>query len=63
MATKKFSAKSLLRGPLPYILAGALVVFIGLSLMNVGGYRTISTQEGLELLRDNKVESVTIIDI
>jgi cell division protease FtsH len=63
MATKKFSAKSLLRGPLPYILAGALVVFIGLSLMNVGGYRTISTQEGLELLKDNKVESVTIIDI
>jgi len=63
MATKKFSAKSLLRGPLPYILAGALVVFIGLSLMNVGGYRTISTQEGLELLKDNKVESDTIIDI
>jgi cell division protease FtsH len=63
MATKKFSAKTLLRGPLPYILAGALVVFIGLSLMNVGGYRSISTQEGLELLKDNKVESVTIIDI
>jgi cell division protease FtsH len=63
MATKKFSFKSLLRGPLPYILAGALVVFIGLSLMNVGGYRTISTQEGLELLRDNKAEAVTIIDI
>jgi len=63
MAEKKVTWKSLLRGPLPYIAAGALVVVVGLSLLNFGGYRTISTQEGLDLLQDNKVESVTIIDI
>lgn len=63
MATKKVTFKDLLRGPLPYIAVGALVVVIGLSLLNVGGYRSISTQEGLQLLRDNKVASVTIIDI
>ncbi len=64
MATKKkFTWKTLAKGPLPYILAGVLVVVIGLSLLNLGGFRTISTQEGLDLLQDNRVESATIIDI
>jgi cell division protease FtsH len=52
-----------LRGPIPYIAVGALVVVVGLSLLNFGGYRTISTQEGLDLLQNNRVESATIIDI
>jgi len=48
MAKKKeFSWKSLVRGPIPYIAAGVLVVVVGLSLLNLGGYRSISTQEGL----------------
>ena len=64
MAKKdKFTWKTLMKGPLPYILAGVLVVVVGLSLLNIGGYRTISTQEGLDLLQDNRVESATIIDI
>ena len=64
MATKtKVTWKTLAKGPLPYILAGVLVVVVGLSLLNIGGYRTISTQEGLDLLQDNRVESATIIDI
>ncbi|MDR9396420.1 ATP-dependent zinc metalloprotease FtsH [Pontimonas sp.] len=64
MATKKeFSWKSLVRGPIPYIAAGVLVVVVGLSLLNLGGYRSISTQEGLGLLQDNRVEEATIIDI
>jgi cell division protease FtsH len=63
MATKTFSWKNLMRGPLPYIAVGALVVVVGLSLLNVGGYRSVSTQEGLELLAQNKVESAKIIDI
>lgn len=64
MAKKKeFSWKSLVRGPLPYIAAGVLVVVVGLSLLNLGGYRSISTQEGLGLLQDNRVQEATIIDI
>lgn len=63
MAEKKVTWKSLLRGPIPYIAVGALVVVVGLSLLNLGGYRTISTQEGLDLLQNNRVESATIIDI
>ncbi len=58
-----FQWKSLIRGPLPFIVAGAIVVVIGVSLLTSGGFRTISTQEGLQLLRDNQVSSATIIDI
>jgi cell division protease FtsH len=55
--------KALLRGPLPYIVLGAIVVVIGVSLLTSGGFRPVSTQEGLQLLRDNQVKSATIIDI
>ena len=55
--------KSLLRGPLPFIVAGAIVVIVGVSLLTAGGFRSISTQEGLQLLRDNQVRQATIIDI
>jgi len=41
---------------------GAIVVVLGLSLLTAGGFRSISTQEGLTLLRENQVEKVTIID-
>ncbi len=54
--------KNLLRGPLPYIILGAVIVVVGVSLLTAGGYRTVSTQEGLQLLRDNQVKSATIID-
>jgi cell division protease FtsH len=62
MAAQKRTVKSLLKGPLPYIFAGALVIVIGISLLTAGGFRPISTQEGLALLKDNKVSSATIID-
>jgi cell division protease FtsH len=62
MATKRPTLKSLLKGPLPYIVIGAIVVVLGLSLLTAGGFRSISTQEGLTLLRENQVEKVTIID-
>jgi len=62
MAAQKPTAKSLLKGPLPYLLVGVLVAIIGISLLTAGGFREISTQEGLQLLRDNKVASATIID-
>lgn len=62
MARTKPTFKSLLKGPLPYVMVGALVVVIGVSLLTAGGFRQVSTQEGLELLRDNQVRSATIID-
>lgn len=62
MAQKKITLKSLLKGPLPYVLVGSLVVVIGISLLTASGFRPVSTQEGLELLKDNQVRSVTIID-
>jgi cell division protease FtsH len=55
--------KALLKGPMPYIVLGAIVVIVGVSLLTSGGFRPVSTQEGLELLRDNQVRSATIIDI
>ena len=61
-AVKGFGPKALLRGPLPYIILGALVVVIGVSLLTSGGFRPVTTQEGLQLLRDNQVKSATIID-
>lgn len=63
MARKKTTFKSLLTGPLPYVVVGALVLVVGVSLLTAGGFREVSTQEGLGLLRDNQVRSATIIDV
>jgi len=62
MAAQKPTLKSLIKGPLPYVLVGVLVVIVGISLLTSSGFRAVSTQEGLQLLRENKVASVTIID-
>lgn len=62
MAAQKPTFKSLIKGPLPYVLMGVLVIVVGISVLTSGGFRPVSTQEGLELLLDNKVESATIID-
>jgi cell division protease FtsH len=62
MAQKKITLKSVLKGPLPYVVVGSLIVVIGISLLTASGFRPVSTQEGLELLKDNQVRSVTIID-
>ena len=62
MAQKKITLTSLLKGPLPYVVVGSLIVVIGISLLTASGFRPVTTQEGLELLKDNQVRSVTIID-
>jgi cell division protease FtsH len=62
MAQKKVTLKSLIRGPLPYVLVGSLIVVIGVSLLTASGFRPVTTQEGLELLKDNQAREVTIID-
>lgn len=54
--------KKILRGPIIYILLAIVAVWIGSSLITASGFREVSTQEGLELLKDDKVSSVKIVD-
>ncbi|WP_368497398.1 ATP-dependent zinc metalloprotease FtsH [Herbiconiux sp. A18JL235] len=56
------NAKRILRSPIPYIILGAIALWIGFSLITSGGYRQITTQEGLGLLSSGKVSEATIID-
>ncbi|MDO8338135.1 MAG: ATP-dependent zinc metalloprotease FtsH [Microcella sp.] len=62
MARKKFDAKRIVKGPFLYIIAGAIALWIGFGLLSGGGFRTITTQEGLALLEGGTVEKATIID-
>jgi len=54
--------KKILRGPIIYILLAIVAVWIGSSLITASGFREVSTQEGLELLKDDKVAAVKIVD-
>ena len=54
--------KKILRGPIIYILLAIVAVWIGSSLITSSGFREVSTQEGLQLLEDDKVSSVKIVD-
>jgi cell division protease FtsH len=55
-------AKKLLRGPLLYILLAVIAVWVGSSLLTMSGFREISTQQGLDFLKDGKVAEVKIVD-
>ena len=52
--------KRIFKGPLPYILLAVLVFWVGSSLLNIGGYKEISTQRGLELLEGETVAEATL---
>ncbi|RWZ59529.1 ATP-dependent zinc metalloprotease FtsH [Labedella populi] len=52
--------KRIFKGPLPYILLAVLVFWVGSSLLNIGGFREISTQHGLELLEGETVSEATL---
>lgn len=54
--------KRFLRGPFLYIAAAILIVTIGFSFLGGTGFREITTQEGLQLLKTNRVESAQIHD-
>jgi cell division protease FtsH len=54
--------KKLFRGPIPYIVLAGIIVWIGMSVFTMSGFKEISTQKGLELLADGKVQSAEIID-
>ena len=62
MARQKFDAKRIVKGPFLYIVIGAIALWVGFALLNPGGFRSITTQEGLELLEGGTVEKATIID-
>jgi cell division protease FtsH len=62
MARKKFDAKRIVKGPFLYIIVGAIALWVGFGLLSGGGFRTITTQQGLELLEGGTVEKATIID-
>ncbi|RWZ50856.1 ATP-dependent zinc metalloprotease FtsH [Labedella phragmitis] len=52
--------KRIFKGPLPYILLAVLVFWVGSSLLNIGGFKEISTQHGLELLEGETVAEATL---
>ncbi|MFT2818216.1 ATP-dependent zinc metalloprotease FtsH [Leifsonia sp. A12D58] len=56
------NVKKLLRGPLLYIVLAIIAVWVGSSLLTMSGFKEISTQQGLEFLKDGKVAEATIVD-
>ena len=50
------------KGPLVWIVLALLLVSIGALLFSRAGFSQIDTQQGLELLEDNKVEQAKIVD-
>ena len=54
--------KKIFRGPILWIVLAVVIVWIGSSLITMSGYKGITTEKGLELLKDGKVSSATIVD-
>ncbi|MFF1634661.1 ATP-dependent zinc metalloprotease FtsH [Leifsonia sp. NPDC058248] len=56
------NVKKIFRGPILYIVLAIIAVWIGSSLITMSGFKGVSTQKGLELLKDDKVASAKIVD-
>jgi cell division protease FtsH len=54
--------KRIFRGPIVYIVLAIAAVWIGTTLLTGSGFKEISTQEGLDLLKGSTVESAKIVD-
>ncbi|GAA2751206.1 ATP-dependent zinc metalloprotease FtsH [Amnibacterium kyonggiense] len=54
--------KRIFRGPLVYIVIAIVVVWVGSSLLTGTGFRSITTEHGLELLKNGDVQSAKIVD-
>ena len=54
--------KRIFRGPVFYIVIALAIVAIGTSLLTASGFKEVTTQEGLDLLKGSTVESVKIVD-
>ncbi|WP_166980334.1 ATP-dependent zinc metalloprotease FtsH [Paramicrobacterium fandaimingii] len=52
--------KRIFKGPIPYILIAILAFWIGSSLLNIGGYKEITTQQGLDILKGDTVTEAII---
>ena len=54
--------KKIFRGPILWIVLAVVIVWIGSSLITMSGYKAISTEHGLQLLKSDKVSQATIVD-
>jgi cell division protease FtsH len=54
--------KRLLRGPFVWIVVVIIAIFVGFSLLTGSGFKQISTEEGLSLLKGNNVATAKIVD-
>ena len=54
--------KKFFRGPLIWLLLAFAGVWVGVSLLTASGFREITTDVGLQMLAEGKVESAKIID-
>ncbi|GAB3393488.1 ATP-dependent zinc metalloprotease FtsH [Humibacter soli] len=54
--------KKIFRGPILWIVLAVVIVWIGSSLITMSGYKGITTEQGLQLLKDGKVSTATIVD-
>jgi cell division protease FtsH len=62
LARTHMDFKRIFRGPLIYIVLGAVILIVGFNLLTASGFRAITTQQGLELLNGSTVEKVKIVD-
>jgi len=56
------NVKKLLRGPILYIVLAVIAVWVGSSLITMSGFREVSTQQGLEFLKNGQVSEAKIVD-
>jgi len=55
--------KRIFRGPRIYIVLGAIILIVGFNLLSAaGGFKQVTTQQGLELLSGSTVDTVKIVD-
>lgn len=54
--------KRFLRGPIIWIVIGVVFISVAFSLLTGSSFREVTTQQGLQLLSQSKVESATIVD-
>jgi cell division protease FtsH len=54
--------KRIFRGPIIYIVLAIAAVWIGSTLLTGSGFKQITTQEGLSLLKGNTVQNAKIVD-
>ncbi|PPF80575.1 cell division protein FtsH [Subtercola sp. Z020] len=56
------SLRRVFRSPIPYIILGAIALWVGFGLITGSGFQQVSTQQGLQFLKDGKVSEALIID-